>query len=51
MADTREEAAAGAAKIAQTCGTCHTENGVPLGERFTLGDLLLSEAPHVTCPG
>ncbi|MDE3014942.1 MAG: hypothetical protein OXU33_12805 [Gemmatimonadota bacterium] len=37
MADTREEAAAGAAKIAQTCGTCHTENGVPLGERFTLG--------------
>ncbi len=36
-AETIEEASAGAAKIAETCGDCHTANGIPLGDRFTLG--------------
>ena len=36
-ARTREDAAIAAARIAETCGTCHEANGVPLGERFTLG--------------
>lgn len=36
-ANTIEEAAMGAARIAETCGDCHTDNGIPLGERFTIG--------------
>ncbi|NNF13625.1 MAG: hypothetical protein HKN72_10385 [Gemmatimonadetes bacterium] len=32
-----QEAAVGAARIAETCGDCHEANGVGLGERFTLG--------------
>ena len=32
-----EEAARGAASIAETCGDCHTANGIPLGDRFTIG--------------
>ena len=51
MADTREEAAAGAAKIAQTCGTCHTEKGFHSVSASPSVDLLLSEASHVTWPG
>lgn len=31
------EAAAGAARVAETCGNCHEANDVGLGERFTLG--------------
>lgn len=31
------EAALAAARIARTCGRCHEANGVPLGERFTVG--------------
>lgn len=37
LARTADEAATGAAKIAETCGDCHTANGIPLGDRFTLG--------------
>ena len=37
LAETIEEASMGAAKIAETCGDCHTANGIPLGDRFTLG--------------
>ena len=37
MAETLEEAADGATKTAETCGACHTVNGIPLGDRFTLG--------------
>lgn len=37
QAETIEDASIGAAKIAETCGDCHTANEVPLGERFTLG--------------
>lgn len=36
-AETPEEAAMAAARIAETCGTCHTANDIPLGDRFTLG--------------
>jgi len=36
-ARTVEEAASGASNIAATCGDCHAANGVPLGDRFTLG--------------
>lgn len=37
LVKTADEAAMAAARIAQTCGDCHTANHVPLGERFTLG--------------
>ena len=36
-ARTPEAAAAGAARIAQTCGDCHEANDVGLADRFTLG--------------
>lgn len=35
--ETPGEAATAAARIAETCGTCHIANGIPLGDRFTLG--------------
>ncbi len=37
LAETIEEAAMGAARIAETCGNCHEANDVGLGERFTIG--------------
>ena len=36
-AESAEEAALAAAKIAQTCGDCHVANDIPLGDRFTIG--------------
>ena len=36
-ARTIQEAAEGAAKIAETCGACHLANGDPLADRFTVG--------------
>jgi cytochrome c553 len=37
MAETTEDAAHAAARVAATCGECHEANTVGLGERFTLG--------------
>jgi len=36
-ASTIEEAATATARVAQTCGDCHTANDVPLADRFTVG--------------
>jgi cytochrome c553 len=36
-AESIEDAALASAKIAETCGTCHSANDVPLGDRFTIG--------------
>lgn len=36
-ARTTEEAATATARIAQTCGDCHTANSVPLAGRFSVG--------------
>lgn len=36
-AGTKQEAAMGAARIAETCGDCHLANAVGLADRFTLG--------------
>jgi cytochrome c553 len=37
LAETTEDAAHAAARVAATCGECHDANMVGLGERFTLG--------------
>jgi mono/diheme cytochrome c family protein len=37
-ARTVEAAAQGAAEVARTCGDCHAANGVPLGDRFVVGE-------------